>query len=299
MLRVLKYTIDFSHINYTVEKFLLELGYTRKIITHLKKYENSITINGKWAYIKNKLQLNDILTVTLSETNDNNIIPNKLLFDIIYEDEDILVINKPAFMPIHPSLKNYDNTLANALTYYFNSKNESIVFRCITRLDRDTTGLCIIAKNRLAASILNAQTKKHEIQKIYVAICEGEIDNSGEIEAPIAREKESIITRCIDFEKGDYSKTLYKRLRYNKKADLSLVQLKLLTGRTHQIRVHMKYINHPLIGDFLYNPHNTLMNRQALHSYKLSFVHPITREKMDFVAPLPTDMQNIISEITI
>ncbi|WP_022747957.1 RluA family pseudouridine synthase [Lachnobacterium bovis] len=294
MQRILKYTITEPYINYTIEKFLLEQGYTRKIITHLKKYENSMTLNDKWAYVKNKLSLNDILVVTLTEPIENNIVPVKLDFKIIYEDEDILIVNKPAFMPIHPSLNNYDNTLANALTYYFQSKKESVVFRCITRLDRDTTGLCIIAKNKLSASILNAQTKNRQIHKTYIAICEGEVNDCGEIEAPISRKEESVITRCVDFEKGDYSKTLYKKLRYNKKADVSLVQLKLLTGRTHQIRVHMKYINHPLIGDFLYNPNNTLMNRQALHSYKLSFIHPISHEKMDFMAPIPNDMQTLL-----
>lgn len=295
MKRTFEYTIETDSNNLTIERFLLTHGYTRRIIILLKKYENSILLNGVWSYVKTKVHTGDILTIHLIEDDDKNeILPVKLPFGIVYEDADILVVNKPFNMPIHPSLNNYENTLANGLTYYFMEKDENIVFRCINRLDRDTTGLSIIAKNKLAASILNNASANHEIHKEYLAICQGHVNDSGIIEAPIAREKESAITRCVDFENGDYSKTSYELVDYNKKNDISLVRLILGTGRTHQIRVHMKYIGHPLIGDFLYNPTNTLMNRQALHAYKLKFVHPITNEPLELTAPLPQDMKDVL-----
>ena len=169
--------------------------------------------------------------------------------------------------------------------WYYQQKGETFVYRCINRLDRDTTGLLIVAKNMLSGGILSDMSKKREIQREYLAIAEGEVPQEGVIDAPIARKEESVIERCVDFEKGDRAVTHYWRLDYRN--GYSLVRLKLETGRTHQIRVHMKYIGYPLTGDYLYNPDYRILDHQALHSWKLAFRHPVTGAQMQFKADPP------------
>lgn len=291
MVRVINYTIAQEDEGLSVERFLRSKNYTRQSITQLKKYENNTVIAGEWVHINHVLKCGDVLTVTIHEDETSaKIPPVNLPISIVYEDEDIIVVNKPAKMPIHPSLNNYENTLGNALEYYFRQKGEKLVFRCINRLDRDTTGLTIIAKHYLAAGILHKQMAKREIKREYLAIVTGEdISDSGIINAPIGRVDDSTIERRIDYEHGETAITHYEVLE--RKGSLALVKLHLDTGRTHQIRVHMKLIGHPLIGDFLYNPEDEHMTRQALHSYKLSFVHPITGEQMNFAVDLPEDMK--------
>ena len=222
----------------------------------------------------------------------HEIIAQDIPLDIVYEDEDIMVINKPANMPIHPSLNHYENTLGNALAFYFEEKGTPFVFRCINRLDKNTTGLTLIAKNRVAGGILSASLadkKSSGLFREYLAICRGSVlPSEGKITAPISRVDGSTIERKVDFENGEEAITNYKVI--NEKNGYSLVSLILETGRTHQIRVHMKHLGYPLIGDYLYNPDMEKMSRQALHSYKLSFIHPISKEQLEFTAPLPADM---------
>lgn len=289
MKRVLTYQIEKET---TVGDFLKEQGYSHAVLVHLKKTPYSLMCKDNWVYVRDLLKKGDVLTVTLEETDfSQKIVPMPLPLDIVYEDEDILVLNKPANMPIHPSLNNYENTLANAVAYYFKQQNQPYVFRCINRLDRDTTGLTILAKHMLSASILSKAAANREISRTYLAITDGELTGNGTIDAPIAREENSAITRCVDFERGERAVTHYQSLAISD--GLSLISLKLETGRTHQIRVHMKYLGYPLIGDYLYHPNTTQMKRQALHSFHLAFVHPITKKAMEFTAPLPSDMAGL------
>lgn len=293
MKRVFNYTIPTEYDGRTLLSFLKEKQYSGPIITHLKRTENGILLNGVWGRVRDILHTNDTLTIQLIETESSEkIVPTNLPLNIVYEDEDILVINKAANTPIHPSQGNYDNTLANAVAYYFEQKGESFTYRCINRLDRDTTGLLILAKHMYSASILSDMVQKREIHREYLAVACGNVPLEGTIVAPIARVDGSTIERCVDEETGEYACTHYKTSLT--KNGYSLVALKLETGRTHQIRVHMKHIGHPLPGDFLYNPDYTVINRQALHSHKLSFKHPITGNWMEFVADLPEDMRKII-----
>lgn len=293
MKRTLNYKITKQDDGKTILQFLQENRYSRNVIIHLKKTEESILKNGIWSYVNETLSEEDDLQIRLIETEGSpKIIPSALPLDIIYEDEDLLIVNKPADMPIHPSMNHYENTLANAVIWYFSQQNIPYTFRCMNRLDRDTTGLTILAKNMLSAGILSSQMQKRQIHKEYRAICNGIVPDRGTICAPIARAGESVIERCVDFEHGEEAITHYER---EKATDcLSLVRLTLETGRTHQIRVHMKYIGHPLIGDFLYNPEDTTMQRQALHCCRLKFTHPVTKEPMVFETPLPEDMKKII-----
>lgn len=294
MKRILTYTISSAHSGDTILQFLKSLNYTHQVIVDLKKTPNGILRNGIWAYVNEILNDGDIITITIDEEPKNStIIPIHLPFSIVYEDEDIVVINKPAQMPIHPSINHYDSTLANAVAFHYNNLKQPFTFRCLNRLDRDTTGLTILAKHALSAGILNQQIRQRNLHRTYLAICQGQVPSFGTIDAPIARVSSSTIERCVDFNNGERAVTHYKRITYDSAKNLSLVRLLLETGRTHQIRVHMKHLGYPLIGDFLYNADYTYINRQALHSYQLDFIHPITQEKMHLTAPLPQDLQSI------
>ena len=295
MKRTFTYTIPSEFDGETLLSFLKFKKYSSQIIAHLKRTKNGILLNHVWGRVRDVLHKDDVLEISLIESDSSeNIIPTKLPLDIVYEDEDLMVINKSANMPIHPSQGNYDNTLANALAYYFKEKDIAFTYRCINRLDRDTTGLLIVAKHMYSASLLSDMVSRREIHREYLAIATGKTPNEGTITAPIARVDGSTIERNVDFTNGEYACTHYKTISY--KNGYSLVSLKLDTGRTHQIRVHMKHIGHPLPGDFLYNPDYSVISRQALHSHKLAFTHPITGVFMEFTAELPEDMKTLVSE---
>lgn len=293
MNRTLTYPITEQETNQTIEQFLRGKSYSSQCIKELKKQWGSILINDEPQYMRHYMQAGEILTVQIQEEcSSEKIPPVELPLDIIYEDEDLLVVNKPAHMPIHPSLNNYENSLANALAWYFEKQNNPFVFRCINRLDRDTSGLTIVAKHMLSGGILSSMVAKRAIHREYLAIVRGHISpESGTIDAPIGRKGDSIIERQIDFEQGERAVTHYTLQEY--KNGHSLLSIHLETGRTHQIRVHMKHIGFPLIGDHLYNPDMEYMTRQALHSYRLQFTHPITGDPMDFTTPLPEDMGQV------
>ena len=296
MERTLTYKITEPENGMPIGHFLRSRGYSSQVIIALKKIPESILLNGNWEYVNRKMNTGDILTIHIEENEASpHIYPIPLPLNIIYEDEDILVINKPADMPIHPSMNNHDNTLANAVAHYFYSQGIPYVFRCVNRLDRDTTGLTVLTKHMLSAGILSEMVRKRELHREYQAIVSGTtLPDYGTVNAPIARVEGSTIERKVDFENGEHAVTHYKIIKRDSLRNLSLLSLCLETGRTHQIRVHMKHLGYPLIGDFIYNPDKTYISRQALHSYRLTFPHPITRECMDFIAPLPDDMRKIV-----
>ena len=293
MERILNYHITEDADSLRVEQYLRRRGFSYQNLTQLKKMPESILINGVWSYMRTPLHSGDILTVHIRETESSpNIPPVELPLDIVYEDEDIVVVNKPAGMPVHPSLNNYRNSLANALMYYYQHQGKPFIFRCTNRLDRDTSGLTVIAKHMVSSSILSSMTARHEIEREYLAVVRGSVTpSSGTIDAPIGRTGSSLIERKIDFEHGERAVTHYHVVK--EENGHSLVSLILETGRTHQIRVHMKYIGFPLAGDYLYNPDMEYIQRQALHSCRLSFRHPITGKHMEFTADLPEDMGRI------
>ncbi len=293
MERILNYHITEDADSLRTEQYLRRRGFSYQNLTQLKKMPESILINGVWSYMRTPLHSGDILTVHIRETESSpNIPPVELPLDIVYEDEDIVVVNKPAGMPVHPSLNNYRNSLANALMYYYQQQGKPFIFRCTNRLDRDTSGLTVIAKHMVSSSILSSMTARHEIEREYLAVVRGSVvPSSGTIDAPIGRTGSSLIERKIDFEHGERAVTHYHVVK--EENGHSLVSLILETGRTHQIRVHMKYIGFPLVGDYLYNPDMEYIQRQALHSCRLSFRHPITGKHMEFTADLPEDMDRI------
>ena len=293
MNRTLTYEINSEYAGYSIDKYLKSQGYSSANITAIKKMPNNVVIDGEWVHMNRKLQSGEILTVNISEDNSSEKIPPvKIDLDIVYEDEDIIVINKPAGLPIHPSLNHYEDSLANGLAYYYEAQDKPFIFRCANRLDKNTSGLTVIAKHLVSGNILSTMVKNREFHREYYAIVRGHLNEpEGTIDAPIGRVDDSIITRQVDFENGERAVTHYKVI--DEKKGHSLISIHLETGRTHQIRVHFKYIGHPLIGDHLYNPDFEYMTRQALHSHKISFVHPITKKAMEFTAPLPNDMNFI------
>ena len=293
MERIITYHIDARAGGLRTEQFLRRRGYSCQNLTQLKKMPKSILINGVWSYMRTPLSAGDTLTVHIRETESSpNIPPVDLPLCIVYEDEDIIVVNKPAGMPVHPSLNNYMNSLANALMYYYQQQGKPFIFRCTNRLDRDTSGLTVVAKHMVSSGILSAMTAHHKIRREYLAIVRGHVTPpSGTIDAPIGRAGTPLIERRIDFEHGERAVTHYRVVK--EKNGHSLVSLVLETGRTHQIRVHMKYLGFPLVGDYLYNPDMEYIQRQALHSHSLAFRHPITGEDLKFTAELPEDMLRI------
>ena len=296
MNRNIDYIIDEDSAGLRVEQFLRRKRYSGQNLSEIKRMPKSILVNGVHYYMRQELSTGDHLQVRICETkNSEKIPPTNLPLDIIYEDEDLLVLNKPAGMPIHPSLNNYTNSMANALAYYFQSQGKPFIFRCCNRLDRDTSGLTIVSKHLVSGSILSDMTKYREVHREYLAIARGSVTPSeGTIQAPLGRKEGTIIERTVDWEHGEDAVTHYKVVK--EANGHSLVSLRLETGRTHQIRIHMKYLGYPLIGDYLYNPDMEYMTRQALHSQHMEFTHPITGEHMSFTAPLPEDMARVMQE---
>lgn len=295
MKRTFTYQITSADVGHSIEQFLKEQGFSSQNIIDLKKMPESILINDVWEHVDYLLCSLDILTVRMEETESSpKILPVELPLDIVYEDEDLLVINKPADMPIHPSMGNYENTLANAVAWHYHQQNIPFIFRCINRLDRNTSGLTIIAKHMVSANILSQMVAKREIHREYLAIVHDKyLPDMGIIHAPIGRKEGSAIERTVDFINGDRAVTQYQVL--GRENGYALVSLQLETGRTHQIRVHMKYMKCPLVGDALYNPKGIqALTRQALHSSKLELCHPITKEPLCFTQKLPKDMTDFL-----
>ena len=296
MNRTISYDIDSHSEGLRIEQFLRRKGYSAQNLSTIKRMPESILVNGVHYYMKQTLKAGDRLLVRIQETESSrNIPPVCAPLSIVYEDEDLIVVNKPAGMPIHPSLNNYTNSLANALAWYYQQQRKPFIFRCCNRLDRDTSGLTVVAKHLVSGNILSTMTKKKEVRREYLAVVRGHIvPESGTISAPLARKGGTIIERVVDFARGEPAVTHYHLIR--EANGRSLVSLQLETGRTHQIRIHLKHLGFPLVGDYLYNPDMEYISRQALHSFRLSFPHPITGEVMDFTVPLPEDMRNILTE---
>lgn len=271
------------------EQFLL----SDRLITKLKK-ANKIYLNDLQTYTKKSLTVGDTVSVLIDFEEDNsNIVASNIPLNIIYEDDYLLVLNKPANIAIHPSILHFYNSLSNGVKFYFDKLGLKKKIRIVNRLDRNTSGIVVFAKNEYIQECLIKQMKTKELKKEYLAIAKGILESkSGTLNFPIARKEGSIIERTVSSD-GDSAITHYDVVKeFN---NLSLVHIVLETGRTHQIRVHFSHIGHPILGDTLYGSPSELINRQALHSYKLTFIHPVTKKVVSLEAPLPNDIKNIIN----
>lgn len=282
-----------STINQIIdEKFNFSTRLKNKLIKN--KY---ILKNGIFEDTRNAVIPGDTITILLNYQEDNsNIIPSQMDLNIVYEDEYFLAVNKPAGIAVHPSMLHFTDSLSNGIKYYFNSINLQKKIRPINRIDLNTSGLVIFAKNEYVQECLIKQMSLNIFRKTYLCIVNGILDiKNGILDFPISRKDNSIIERCVS-DLGQRAITHYEVLKEFE--NYSLVKCILETGRTHQIRVHFSHINHPLLGDSLYNLNhdvNTLINRQALHSYKMEFIHPITQNNILLEAPLFQDMKKLIT----
>lgn len=271
---------------------------SERLLAKLKRNQK-ILLNGKPSYINALVKNNDSILIDLDfEEENENIIASKMDLNVLFEDEAMLILNKPFNCPVHPSILHFEDSLSNGVKYYFNSNKLHKKTRPVNRLDKDTSGIVIFAKNEYIQENLIKQMKTNTFKKEYLSILEGHLETtSGTISAPISRKDGSIIEREIN-PIGDYAITHYELIKNFTKNDqkLSLVKFILETGRTHQIRLHSKYIGHPILGDSLYGRASNLISRQALHAYKITFIHPVSKKKITIETDLPEDMQNIISK---
>lgn len=285
----------------TVLAFLRrELSPSTKMLKYLKYRPDGITVNGLHRTVRYRLQPGDLLAVAAEDTAENeDLLPVDLPLAILYEDEDLVVPAKPANMPTHPSRDHYDDTVANALAFRYASLGGSFVFRPINRLDRNTSGLLLIARNKLSAGRLTRSMQEGKIRKTYLALLEGELlEEEGRIDRCLHRTAQSIILREVcspDAPDAAPSLTEYRVLARGN--GHTLVLASPITGRTHQLRVHFASIGHPILGDDLYGRESNRIPRHALHAYTLTFPHPSTEECMTLLAPLPEDMRVLVKEL--
>ena len=288
--------INYQNINQILkQEFRISARLQHKLITG-----KHVVLNGSVTDTRSSVSKNDIITVNLDfEEESKNIVSTKMKLNIIYEDDALLVLNKPAGVAVHPSILHYEDSISNGVKFYFESIGLKRKIRPVTRLDLNTSGLIVFAKNEYVQECLIQQMNSHIFKKEYIAIVDGKFDEpNGTINLPIARKENSIIERCIS-EYGQEAITDYEVIKEFKVDTncISVVKCSLKTGRTHQIRVHMSAIGHPLLGDSLYGASlgSNLINRQALHSHRISFVHPITNKTLELISELPNDMKNLIT----
>ena len=291
----IKYIIkedDKSKYN-TINSILInELDFSNRLLSKLIK-QKLVLVNNKIFDTRNSFSVGDVITINFDFEEDNsNIVPIKMDLDIVYEDEWFLVLNKPPKIAIHPSILHFEDSLSNGVKYYFDKIKLKKKIRPVNRLDSNTSGLVIFAKCEYVQECLSKQMQKGIFKKEYLCLVLGKLNNlKGTIDLPISRKENSIIERCVN-SNGQKSITHYEVLKEYK--DFSLIKCKLETGRTHQIRVHFSYIGHPLLGDTLYGTKSELINRQALHSCYIEFIHPITNMLIQFSSELPKDIKSLL-----
>ena len=291
---LMKLTYVVTNSDESIKKILKnKFNMSDRFILKLKS-SNSIYINDVPVFINYKIQANDILTIVENSKEDSsNIVPNSnIKLNILYEDDFLLIVDKPSNSPVHPSILHYEDSLSNAVKYHFDKIGLYKKIRPVNRLDKDTSGIVIFAKNEYIQECLVKQMKQNVFKKKYLAVLSGILEeDSGTISAPIGRKSDSIIEREIR-DDGDLAISHFKVLeRLN---NMTLVEYTLETGRTHQLRVHSKYIGHPIVGDSLYGLQSPLISRQALHAYEVSFIHPISKEKTVIHSELPDDIKKLI-----
>lgn len=281
--------------NLTLKEVLLDkLNFSVRSLSKMKRYK-TVKVNNKYIRPGDKINKGDLIEVKIEE-DMADFKPQDLKLPILYDDFDIIMVNKPPFMVVHPTKSHFENTIANGVTHYVVEKSENVKIRFVNRLDMNTSGLVIVAKNPYAQFVLSSDMKEDKVEKMYIAVVKGVVkEDFGTINEPIYRPTDDSIKRIVH-EEGQPSVTHFEVVERLK--DATVLKLKLETGRTHQIRVHLNHIGHGIIGDELYGyVDENLINRQALHAFSLKFKQPRTREDLEFKAPLPKDMEELIEKL--
>lgn len=272
--------------------------FSSRLLTKLK-YQHLVFLNGEEVAGWITPEIGDVLSIKLPEEKSDFPVEDIPIYPV-FEDDDLLVLNKQPGVIVHPTKGHPSHTIANGLMKYMEDTEQMFKIRFVNRLDMDTTGLLIVAKNSHSQDNLTKQMKANTVEKRYIAVANGIIDKDAfTIDLPIGRPDPENVARGVMQEGGFPSITHVKVLeRFPKGKGYTMVELLLETGRTHQIRVHMSHIGHPLVGDYLYGGENPwLIERQALHAFKLSFNHPLTGDRLEIEAPLPADIQEVIEKI--
>jgi 23S rRNA pseudouridine1911/1915/1917 synthase len=283
------YHIEKDQVQMTIDIYLKQvLKYSGRKLQKLTR-QKGILLNGKPAFLQKSLKPGDVLSIKQLEDNSYGVMPEAGLVDILYEDKYMLVLNKPPYQLVHPSGQTANGTLANYLAHDLQQRNIMATIRPLHRLDRNTSGCIVFAKDAQSQNLLEQQLKAKTIERTYMALVKGVIESeSGRIDAPIGAHPSRANRRAVR-ENGDAAITDYKTIaRYE---DASLLELKLLTGRTHQIRVHLAHIGHPILGDGMYGTRSRVIDRQALHAVSIAFTELGKQQKMRVEAPLPKDFQ--------
>ena len=294
MERTLTYQIAEDLSGLKISQFLRRQGYSLQNLTDLKKMNESVLLNGEWAYLNQRLSVGDHLLIHIQENESSEKIPPvDLPLDIVYEDEDIIVINKPAGMPIHPSRNNYTNSMANALAWYYKEQGKPFIFRCTNRLDRDTSGVMMFAKDEKTQRTLRDNWHDIVTDRRYVAVVEGSMEKDYDTVVSWLTDKTLYVSSSGYDDGGSKSITHYRTIK--RANGYSLVELDLETGRKNQIRVHMQDLGHPIAGDGRYGGENysNPIGRLALHAFKLCFYHPVTGDLMEFETPYPGEFKKL------
>lgn len=261
-----------------------------RLIKSLKRIDGGLRRNGEHIRTVDPIRCGDIISVNMPDDMPE-IEQKEFDLEVLFEDEDLLIINKPAHLAMHPSHNHQGDTLANAVAYRLARQGKASVFRCVGRLDRDTSGIVICALNPYSAARLTEEVMNRQVKKTYYAVADAVLNGSGTINAPIYRPHPLHTYRCVD-ERGDRAVTHWQALKNNGKE--TLVKVNLETGRTHQIRVHFAHIGAALVGDTMYGKADGRIDRQALHCGEVCFTHPVTNEKMSFITHLPKDMAVLV-----
>ncbi len=286
------YKVNPEYIGFTIEQYLKQvLHYSGRKIQKLTR-QKGILLNNKTVYLQKKIKKEDTLRVLILEDTAYGVQPEEGYIDILYEDDNLLIINKPAYQLVHPTGKTTTGTLANYLAYYFKQRNIVTTIRPIHRLDRETSGCVIFAKDSHSQSLLEQQLKSRTLKRKYWALVRGTTAiHSGTIDAPIGLHPTLANRRSIH-EKGEKAVTHYQTI--NTFSHHSLLELQLDTGRTHQIRIHLAHLEHPIIGDSMYGVRSSLIKRQALHAVSISFRHLKDQREVTVYAPLPDDFDKAL-----
>ena len=281
--------------NLTLKEVLLDkLNFSVRSLSKMKRYK-TVKVNNQYIKPSDTVKKGDLIEVEIIE-DMAEFQPQNLNLDILYDDFDIIMVNKPPFMVVHPTKSHFENTIANGVTDYIIKQKEKVKIRFVNRLDMNTSGLVIVAKNPYAQFVLSSDMKDDKVEKMYIAVVKGIVkEDFGTINEPIYRPTDDSVKRIVH-EDGQPSVTHFEVVERLK--DATVLKLRLETGRTHQIRVHLNHIGHGIIGDELYgHVDENLINRQALHAYSLKFNQPRTREILEFKAPLPKDMEELIEKL--